>query len=87
MKLTRADIARVMECLLADFDVRKATKFVSPTFIVRATRQRKPRANARSWTVMFTFGKPNFRERCFVKACQKSGEPFPIRKVQLKFYR
>lgn len=86
MKLTRKDVALVMETLLADFTVRKVTKFVSPDFIVRATRQWKGRANQRSTTVIFTVGKPNFRERQFVKACLKAGEPFPIKKIQLKFW-
>lgn len=86
MNLTRKDIALVMECILSDFECRKATKFVSPDFIVRATRQMKGRRTARSTTVIFTFGKPNFRERAFVKACQKSGEPFPVKKISLKFW-
>ena len=32
-----------------------------------------------------TCGKPNFAERAFVKKAVKAGEPFPVRKVQLKF--
>lgn len=76
-----------MECVLIDFNVRKATKFVSPDFVVKATRQMKPDRRGRSWTVILTFGKPNFRERLFVKSCQKAGEAFPVKKVQLKFYK
>lgn len=87
MKLSRTNVARVMERVLMDRNIRKATKFVAPDFIVRATRQCRQRKNSRWTTVMLTFGKPNFRERAFVKACQKAGEPFPVRKVQLKFYR
>lgn len=85
--LTRKDIAHVMECVLSDFTVRKAIKYIKPGFVLKATRQFKPRRNATSHTVIVTFGNPNFRERQFVKACLKAGEPFPVKKIQLKFYR
>jgi hypothetical protein len=34
-------------------------------------------------TVMI--GRPNHEAVDFIKACKKAGEPFPVRKIQLKF--
>jgi hypothetical protein len=33
-----------------------------------------------------TIGKPNYSERKFIKQCIKAGEPFPIKKIQLKYW-
>lgn len=84
--LTRKVVAQVMECVLHDFETRRATKFVSENYVVKATRQFKPQRSDRSWTVILTFGQPNFREREFIRSCVKAEEPFPIKRVQLKFY-
>jgi hypothetical protein len=35
---------------------------------------------------VFTIGKPNYEEREFIKKCKKAGEPFPVKKIQVKFY-
>lgn len=87
MNLTRKDIAIVMECVLSDRSVRRATKFVSSDFIVRAVRQFKGSARDTRTTILFTFGKPCFLEREFIRSCRKAKEPFPVKNVQLKFYQ
>lgn len=33
-----------------------------------------------------TIGRPNYSERKFIKQCVKAGEPFPIKKIQLKYW-
>lgn len=86
MTSIRAHIAAVTEAVLCNYKIRKATKFVSPRFVVCCTRQRKPRRGERSCSYVLTIGQPNFRGREFVKACQKAGEPFPVKNVQLKLY-
>lgn len=86
VRLTRKDIAHVMETLLETFDLRKVTRYLNPNFVVKATRQFKPRGYDRGWTVIFTFGKPNYREKEFIRACVKAGEPFPVKKLQLVYY-
>lgn len=76
----------VVEAVLAG-GVVKATKYVSPNEIVRAVRRRfgkNKKFNRGNMEIILTIGKPNFVERDFVKKCKKVGEPFPIRKVQLK---
>lgn len=66
----------------------RATKFVDRNFVVRATRKliagRLPRKGY-NVEITLTFGRPNYRERQFIKACVKAGEPFPVKKVQIKF--
>lgn len=68
----------------------RATKYISPKEIVRAVRT-SYRFNGRkirkgeNVEITLTLGKPNYAERLFIKQCQKAGEPFPVKKVQLKF--
>lgn len=66
-------------------DVRVATKYLSPTLTVRASRRRVngrvPRRG--SVDVVLTIGRPNHAARAFARAAKKAGEPFPVRKVQI----
>jgi methylphosphotriester-DNA--protein-cysteine methyltransferase len=68
--------------------VVKATKYISPKEIIRAVRTRYQNKILKNQNIeiSLTIGKPNYLEREFIKLCQKSGEPFPIKKVQLKLY-
>ena len=65
---------------------RSAVKYVSEKEVVKATRRGKPTKRAFQTQILLTIGRPNYAERKFVKLCQKSGEPFPVKKVQLKPY-
>lgn len=65
---------------------RSAVKYISEKEVVRATRRLKPDKRNTREEVVLTIGKPNYAERAFVKLCKKAGEPFPVKKVQLKFY-
>lgn len=62
---------------------RQATKYVSPKLIVRATTVQRSRHTVR---VLLSIGRPNYRERQFIKLCKKAGELFPIKKTQVKWY-
>ena len=72
-----------------------ATKYISPKLIVRATRRwgRKHKADlgtvnrSPSLDIVLTISRPNYLEREFIKAARKAGEPFPVKKIQLKFAR
>ena len=79
-------IKRVVETLISYTECRKATVYVSPDFVAKATRQWKPSKRSKGETFLVTFGKPNYEERRFIKLCQKAGVDFPVRKVQLKWY-
>ncbi len=75
------------ECILVG-DAYKATKYLSDKFTVKATRQRfggKIPKIEKLIEIMFTLGRPNYEEREFIKQCKKAGEPFPIKKIQLRF--
>lgn len=86
MKLNRNSITKPVICLLETM-AKKATYYQEKDMVVTATFQHKPRKYDRSTTIVLTFGKPNYLGRKFIKACQKAGEPFPVKKVQLKFYK
>lgn len=64
---------------------KRATKYVSPDYVVSAHRVGKPDRRGKSVPIMLKIGKPNHAERAFIKACRKAGEPFPVRRVQVKF--
>lgn len=85
-KIARSSILRVVEACLG-LGARRATFYQHPRQIVRATRRWKPRKGERTVELLMTFGKPNYRERRFISACQKAGEPFPVRKLQLEWFK
>ena len=73
---------------LLDARARSAVKYISPKQIVRATQRlgRNGRLGTRDHAdIVLTIGRPNYVERKFIKACLKAGEPFPVKKVQLKY--
>jgi hypothetical protein len=80
-------IAQVVLALVNRAEVIKATKYVSPTQIIRATKRLYGKKLIRDRVeIMLTIGKPNYVEREFVKMCKKAGEPFPVKHAQLKLY-
>jgi len=85
-------IGQVVE-VLVNTNARVATKFLEPKFIVRATRTtyRKNYKNAKfnngSLDITLTLGRPNYHEREFIKKCLIVKEPFPVKKIQLKFLK
>jgi phage baseplate assembly protein W len=81
------DFGRVIEAVLSGPEpVRRATLYVSPKMVVKATRRHKPRVRAGTVELVVTIGRPNYAEREFIKAAVKAGERFPIEKVQLRFW-
>lgn len=71
---------------IMDDGVIKATKYISPSLIVRLVRRTYgDKINNRgNIEVSLTIGKPNFLEREFVKKCIAAKDPFPVKKIQLK---
>lgn len=70
---------------IIDGGAMKATKFISPKETAKATRRGKATKRSRTMEILFTIGVPNYAEREFIKQCKKVGEPFPVKKLQLKF--
>lgn len=85
MKASRSAVVNVVEAVVM-CGCRKAFVVLSEDMVVTATRRFKPRKNERTTSVVLTIGKPNYAVRGFIKACKKAGEPFPVRKVQLRWY-
>lgn len=86
MKITRDSISKAVFGLL-ETDARKASLFLDEHTVVTATRRHRPDKRSKTTEVLLTMGKPNFRGREFVKACKKAGEPFPVKKLQLQFWK
>lgn len=86
MKISRALLIQLFELLLMKDGAVKATKFLSPDQIIRAVRRTYGGKIVKGNTeILITIGKPNFKEREFIKKCKKSGEPFPVKKIQVKW--
>lgn len=85
MKINRNSIAKAVESLL-ETGARQAVVYQHPNLVVKATRRHKPDKRARTTEITLTIGAPNYECRQFIKRCLKACEPFPVRKVQLKFY-
>lgn len=85
MKITRDAISKTVFGLL-ETGARKASFYLAEDTVVTATRPHKPDKRAKSFSIVVTMGRPNYRGRLFIKACQKAGEPFPVKKLQLKFW-
>lgn len=87
-QLKRYDAARhaskVIQSLL-DHEAYHATKFLSPSLIVRATGPKKWDKRDAAIHLTVTIGVPNCTEKEFIKDCQKAGEPFPVKGIILKF--
>ena len=68
-------------------NAHRAVKYISEKEIIRATRRlvRGKVPNSKSIEVILTIGRPNYSERKFIKECKRVKEPFPVRKIQLKY--
>jgi predicted pyridoxine 5'-phosphate oxidase superfamily flavin-nucleotide-binding protein len=78
----RKEIVQCVEAVLVG--ARQATKYISEQKTVKATIH--GRHDRRQQIIMLvTIGRPNFCERKFIKLAKKAGEPFPIKKIQIKW--
>ena len=88
LKALQKPYVDVFKAILA-VNVIKATKYISPKLIIRLTKKRAgkkmPHFNE-NISCTLTIGRPNFLEKEFIKLCKEAGEPFPVKKVQLKLY-
>lgn len=85
MKVSRSDIYRVVEACI-ELGAKKATIYVALNLVVKASRRFKANKRDAITEVLITIGRPNFEERRFIKACLKTREKFPVKKIQLKWY-
>ena len=87
MKIPRNAIVNVCELVLGKGGARSATKFLSPDMRVTATSSYPHDGRMKTDYCLLTIGKPNYAQRQFVKNCKISGEPFPVRKIQIKWWK
>lgn len=76
--------------ILVNGKARRATKFLSEKLVVKATRklfQGKVDRRSSSVDIVLTVGPPNYAEREFIKRCKTVGEPFPVKKIQIKWLK
>jgi hypothetical protein len=86
MQKPYTQVGAVIRTLIAA-NARNAVYYVSPKETIRVTRQH-PRNNPKGeGTFLVTVGRPNYAAREFIKQAKRAGEPFPIKKVQLKFLK
>lgn len=80
---------RAVGTVIAALDQPKvyhAAKFLSEKLVVKASRRRfHGKIDKRAkFEAVLVIGGPNYREREFIKMCKKAGEPFPVKRVQLR---
>ncbi len=76
-------VGRVVNALI-DQDAKKVTAFLGPLLTVKASRRGKLDRRARTLDLVVTIGTPNYAERRFIRDCQRAGEPFPVKRLQIK---
>lgn len=64
--------------------VKQATKYLGETLTVKATHRGTWNGRDRRNEVLLTWGSPNWSERKFIRLAKRAGEPFPIKKIQVK---
>lgn len=82
-----SNVAQAIQIVVAQ-GAHSATKYISPKHVVKVTQRlaagRLPRKGS-NLDFVVTVGSPNYADRLFIKKCLKAGEPFPVKKLQLKF--
>ena len=81
--------SKLVNMLLLHREMIKVTKYLSDKLIIRATRRVYKCSSYASdpIEILITVGRPNAREQEFIKQCKRAGEPFPVKKIQVKFMR
>lgn len=89
MKIPRKIFSELAEIILEGGAIR-ATKYYDDHTVVSAQRKlfnNKIYKGDRIVEIIFKVGRPNFAEREFIKNCKKVNEPFPIKKIQMRFLK
>lgn len=87
---TKKTVSDLYDYLANNKRIVRATKYVDTNFVIRLTRRifhKKLPSDFSDKEFVLYVGRPNYRERQFIKSCVDSGETFPVRKVQLKIFK
>ncbi len=88
MTYPKTNILEKLVETLVDSKAHKAAYYASEKLVVRVSRKLirgKLPAKNQNLEIILTIGRPNYEHREFIKLCKKAGEPFPVKKIQLKF--
>lgn len=77
-------VAGCLHLLGENRDMKKATKYLEEKLVVSVCRRFKYTKRHTLEDFVVKVGYPNYLEVRFIRACKEAGEPFPVRKVQLK---
>jgi hypothetical protein len=82
------EISKVIDALVLN-EAKSAVKYIDKKTVIKATRKlyRGKIDKRGNIEISLVIGKPNYEAREFIKKCKKSGEPFPVKKVQLKLIK
>lgn len=84
MYISRNVYGQLLE-MVVECGAKKATKYISEKYVIKATRHGKPDSRDVLAVVVVTAGRPNYDERQFIKAHKKAGRKFPIASLVTKF--
>jgi hypothetical protein len=87
MKISRSAVSQVVVSMLECPKLKRASNYVSPDLVINGCRMHPATKRSRSTTIVLSIGKPNYSNREFIKLCKKAGEPFPAKKMQLRWYK
>ncbi len=85
MKIARKTLNDIVEILMTNPDAKKVTKYVWKDTTIKGTRRFILDRCVHSTEILLTIGRPNYAERQFIKKLVKAGEPFPVKKLQIKW--
>lgn len=83
---TPAQFNVTIQTLIANEIARSVTKYITPKLVVRATWRHKPSRRHTREEMVVTYGAPNYLEAEFVRQAVKAGEPFPVKKAQIRLW-
>ena len=66
---------------LLDPQCKQAIKYILPELRIKATKLIRDNGIA---DIRLNIGPPSYAERKFIKNCEKAGEPFPVKKIQIR---
>lgn len=81
-------VDQCVRTILYDSRIATVTKYVTESLTVKVTRRlygKKRRPSLTRSEFVVTAGRPNYAERAFIRKLGKAGEPFPVKKVQVKW--
>lgn len=82
----RLAVDKAYRAMRDNTEAKQVIVYNSPKSTVKLTRIRRFDKRSRGESFVLTIGSPCYRAREFIKLCKKAGEPFPVRKVQLKMW-